>query len=118
MRPDYRGSPLPGSLSGMDGVEHIGSTAVPGLDAKPIIDIVVCVPDVEYWQRRHVVFRDWLRISDEDRELYRDAKRELAAREWPTMNDYAAAKSAVIHQIMGRAEAWADARADPDTLRE
>ena len=27
-------------------VEHIGSTAVPGLAAKPIVDIVVAVPDV------------------------------------------------------------------------
>ena len=27
------------------GVEHVGSTAVPGLAAKPIIDIVVTVPD-------------------------------------------------------------------------
>ncbi|MGU3408796.1 GrpB family protein [Microbacterium sp. M1A1_1b] len=27
-------------------VEHIGSTAVPGLAAKPIIDVVVAVPDV------------------------------------------------------------------------
>ncbi len=28
------------------GVEHIGSTAVPGLAAKPIIDILVTVPDI------------------------------------------------------------------------
>jgi GrpB-like predicted nucleotidyltransferase (UPF0157 family)/GNAT superfamily N-acetyltransferase len=28
-------------------IEHIGSTAVPGLAAKPIIDILVCVDDVE-----------------------------------------------------------------------
>jgi GrpB-like predicted nucleotidyltransferase (UPF0157 family) len=28
-------------------IEHIGSTAVPGLAAKPIIDILVVVPDVE-----------------------------------------------------------------------
>ncbi len=27
-------------------VEHIGSTAVPGLSAKPIIDILVTVPDI------------------------------------------------------------------------
>jgi len=27
-------------------VEHIGSTAVPGLAAKPIVDIVVIVPDI------------------------------------------------------------------------
>lgn len=28
-------------------VEHIGSTAVEGLAAKPVVDIMVCVPDVE-----------------------------------------------------------------------
>lgn len=29
------------------GIHHVGSTAVPGLDAKPIIDILVGVPDLE-----------------------------------------------------------------------
>jgi GrpB-like predicted nucleotidyltransferase (UPF0157 family) len=28
-------------------IEHIGSTAVPGLPAKPVIDIMVGVPDIE-----------------------------------------------------------------------
>lgn len=28
-------------------VEHIGSTAVPGLVAKPVVDVLVAVPDVE-----------------------------------------------------------------------
>ncbi|HVE91445.1 MAG TPA: GrpB family protein [Actinomycetota bacterium] len=28
------------------GIEHVGSTSVPGLDAKPIIDILVGVPDL------------------------------------------------------------------------
>ncbi len=28
-------------------VEHVGSTAVPGLQAKPIIDIMAAVPDIE-----------------------------------------------------------------------
>lgn len=28
------------------GIEHIGSTAVPGLAAKPIVDVLVTVPDV------------------------------------------------------------------------
>lgn len=28
-------------------IEHIGSTAVPGLAAKPVVDILVAVPDVE-----------------------------------------------------------------------
>ena len=30
-------------------LEHIGSTAVPGLVAKPIIDIVLIIPDRERW---------------------------------------------------------------------
>jgi len=30
-------------------LEHVGSTAVPGLVAKPIIDIVIIVPDRERW---------------------------------------------------------------------
>ncbi|HWW67211.1 MAG TPA: GrpB family protein, partial [Solirubrobacterales bacterium] len=29
------------------GIHHVGSTAVPGLDAKPIIDILVGVEDLE-----------------------------------------------------------------------
>ena len=31
----------------MDGIHHVGSTAVPGLAAKPIIDILVGVEDLE-----------------------------------------------------------------------
>jgi GrpB-like predicted nucleotidyltransferase (UPF0157 family) len=30
------------------GIEHFGSTAVPGLGAKPIIDILIAVPDLTY----------------------------------------------------------------------
>lgn len=31
----------------VDGIHHVGSTAVPGLDAKPIIDILVGVRDLD-----------------------------------------------------------------------
>jgi GrpB-like predicted nucleotidyltransferase (UPF0157 family) len=130
-------------------VDHVGSTAVPGLPAKPIIDIQVSVADVEdedsylpalehvgyelrvrepahrmmrtpgrdvhvhicahggQWERRHLLFRDWLRTSTADRQLYAQRKRELAQRDWPTMDHYADAKTAVIADIMDRAEAWA-----------
>jgi GrpB-like predicted nucleotidyltransferase (UPF0157 family) len=142
--------PLVAALAGVAvRVEHVGSTAVPGLAAKPIIDVQVAVADpnreelfgpalerfgyrirvreprhrmfrkpaldvhVHVWQadgpdeRRHLLFRDWLRRSAEDRACYEGAKRELAAREWEDMNAYADAKSPVIAAIAVRAECWA-----------
>jgi len=130
-------------------IEHVGSTAVPDLAAKPIIDILVAVADpedeqvfepslteagylirvrepghrmfrtprrdvhVHIWahgsedERRHLLFRDFLRRSVADRQLYESTKRRLARRDWPDMNFYADAKSGVIAEIMARAEAWA-----------
>jgi GrpB-like predicted nucleotidyltransferase (UPF0157 family) len=123
-------------------VEHVGSTAVPGLIAKPIVDIQVSVADVEDeaayvgaleaagyvlrvrepghrmlrtpaldvhvhvcavgsdWEARHLAFRDRLRADEVARDRYAAVKRELAQRDWPTMNDYAEAKSGVISAIM------------------
>jgi GrpB-like predicted nucleotidyltransferase (UPF0157 family) len=127
------------------GVEHVGSTSVEGLPAKPIIDILVAVADVEVESdyvpplesagyvvrvrqpgRRmlrtpaldvhvHVcsggspqeldllAFRDRLRASPHDRALYASVKQDLARRDWPTMNHYAAAKTDVIRRILRRA---------------
>jgi GrpB-like predicted nucleotidyltransferase (UPF0157 family) len=132
-------------------VDHIGSTAVPGLAAKPIVDIQVSVADVEHedgytlaladagyelrvrepghrmlrtperdvhvhvgdrgggWERRHLLFRDWLRRSPADRRLYAVVKGVLAQRDWATVDDYADAKTEVVADIMERAEAWAQA---------
>jgi GrpB-like predicted nucleotidyltransferase (UPF0157 family) len=130
-------------------IDHIGSTAVAGLPAKPIIDIDVSVaePDVEDtylprliaagyhlrvrepghrmlrttdlsvhvhicqagsdWERRHLLFRDWLRRDARDRAAYAKMKVSLAAQEWTDMNVYAAAKGPIIAEITGRAERWA-----------
>jgi GrpB-like predicted nucleotidyltransferase (UPF0157 family) len=130
-------------------IGHVGSTAVPDLPAKPVIDIVLEVRDSaaesayvpeleaagyvlrirepEWFEHRlfkgpdrdvnlHVFpagcaevermlrFRDWLRVNAADRELYAGAKRELAARDWKYMQQYADAKTAVVHEIMARAE--------------
>jgi GrpB-like predicted nucleotidyltransferase (UPF0157 family) len=129
-------------------VEHAGSTSVPGLAAKPIIDVVLLVPDpgdeAAYvpaleeagfllhlrepgWfehrllrgtdpavnlhvfrvgsveAERMLLFRDRLRRHPQERERYERVKRELAAREWSSVQDYADAKSAVVEEIIARA---------------
>ena len=129
-------------------IEHVGSTSVPGLAAKPLIDIVLVVADTrdeddyvppleaagyvlrirepDWFEHRlfkgpdtnvnvhtfsdgceeiarMVAFRDWLRTHDDDRDLYLAAKRELAAREWKHVQNYADAKSAVVREIVARA---------------
>ena len=133
-------------------LEHTGSTSVPGLAAKPIIDITLVVPDsadedayvpslgAAGYQlairepgwfehrllrgskpsvnlhtfsagcpevERMVGFRDWLRTHETDRELYERTKRELAAKEWDYVQDYADAKGAVVEAILARAAAAA-----------
>lgn len=130
-------------------LEHVGSTSVPGLSAKPIIDLVLAVsnsadessyvPPLEargfvlrirepdWFQHRllkapgpegnlHVfsvgceeitrmlAFRDWLRTHDDDRRLYEQTKRRLAARTWKETQNYADAKSDVVQEILRRAE--------------
>ncbi len=129
-------------------VEHIGSTAVPGLAAKPIIDILLVVddpadeasylpsleaagyelrvrePDFDEhrmlrtptrdvhihvfpsWSPeidRYLALREHLRASPPARVLYEARKRELANREWPTMDHYAHAKGAVIEALIAEA---------------
>ena len=49
---DHLRSCLPDGLVGR--IEHFGSTAVPGLCAKPIVDVLVEVPDLEETKRRVV----------------------------------------------------------------
>jgi GrpB-like predicted nucleotidyltransferase (UPF0157 family) len=50
-----------------------------------------------------LALRDWLRTHDDDRVLYENAKRDLAARTWRHVQNYADAKSTVVAEIMERA---------------
>jgi GrpB-like predicted nucleotidyltransferase (UPF0157 family) len=59
------------------------------------------------WERRHLLLRDWLRESAEDRDAYAALKIELQGRGWETMNHYADAKTALISVMTSRAETWA-----------
>jgi len=133
-------------------IEHVGSTAVPGLPAKPVIDIQVSVlnPDLEStyvspieslgvqlrsrdrehrffrpfsglprgiqvhvcatgsrWERKHLLFRDYLRSSDVARDAYLAAKLEAAERWRDDRVAYADAKTEVIQRLMTNAESWA-----------
>lgn len=52
---------------------------------------------------RMLRFRDRLRNSDDDRQLYERTKRSLAHSRWPSTQAYADAKSEIIGQILARA---------------
>ena len=57
-------------------------------------------PEIE----RMLAFRDWLRANEVDRLLYERTKRNLAAKTWKYVQDYADAKTAVVCEILARAE--------------
>ncbi|MEV6626432.1 GrpB family protein [Amycolatopsis sp. NPDC051106] len=131
-------------------LEHVGSTSVPGLCAKPCVDILLEVPDSDDedaylpaleaagyrlvirepdWEKhrcfkgpdtninlhvyspgngqtpRYRLFRDRLRSHPEELALYAAKKRELGAREWKYIQQYADAKTEVVEEILARARA-------------
>ena len=130
-------------------LEHVGSTSVPGLAAKPKIDMLLVVAnsadepayvpametagyiltirEPDWYEHRmfkgpdtdinlHVfssgcteinrmlLFRDRLRSNETDRLLYERTKRQLARNNWKYMQNYADAKTAVVQEILTRAQ--------------
>jgi GrpB-like predicted nucleotidyltransferase (UPF0157 family) len=88
-------------------LQHVGSTSVAGLDAKPVIDLDLTVadsadeasylPDLET-----AAFRDGLREHDDDRDAYAALKRDLATRPFDSVMDYNAEKGALVYEIYER----------------
>jgi GrpB-like predicted nucleotidyltransferase (UPF0157 family) len=54
---------------------------------------------------RMLLFRDWLRANDADRDAYLRVKRGLARRTWRHVQHYADAKTAIVTEIIERAAA-------------
>jgi len=50
-----------------------------------------------------ILFRDWLRTHDDDRELYARVKRDLSSRVWQHIQHYADEKTTIIEEILTRA---------------
>lgn len=131
-------------------LEHVGSTSVVGLAAKPIIDMQLTVADSTdeaayvddleaagyrlvvrepFWHEhrllkgpgadinlhvytagnseaeRVLLFRDWMRAHDADRDLYAQTKLGLAPQQWAHLQDYTVSKDGVIDDIINRAVA-------------
>ena len=132
-------------------LDHVGSTSVPGLRAKPVIDIDLTVADgadeaayvpqlkhhgfelvirepwwyghrllrhtdprcnLHVWSpdcpepARHLIFRDWLRANEEERDLYARTKHAAAHRTRISRGDvidYNERKRDVIREIYARA---------------
>ncbi len=53
---------------------------------------------------RTLRFRDHLRASEADPELYERTKRQLAARHWTYLQQYSDAKTEVIETILARGQ--------------
>ncbi len=135
-------------------IDHIGSTAVPHLAAKPTIDVQVSVADLDdegryrsplhaaglqlrsrdaehryfppppersrevhvhvceagsVWERRHLLFRDFLRTHPGARDAYAAVKRHAAEVWRDDRIGYTEAKSHLILDVLDRAEGWATA---------
>jgi GrpB-like predicted nucleotidyltransferase (UPF0157 family) len=126
-------------------IEHVGSTAVPGLAAKPIIDVLLTVADVEDEGAYAPALESAglvLRVREPGHRMFRFPEKDVhvhvhrpddpavtdlldlrtdsggrartepctprrsgrwPGREWPDMDHYADAKSAVIAEILSRA---------------
>jgi GrpB-like predicted nucleotidyltransferase (UPF0157 family) len=133
-------------------IDHIGSTAIHGIAAKPVIDILISVASLEpfdtiqkplaslgyVWQadnpdmtkrffreppgtrRTHIhvqkhgswgqqfvlLFRDYLRSNEDERNRYEAVKQELADKFRDDRPKYIEGKSPIIWEIMVRASQW------------
>ncbi|MBY0121637.1 GrpB family protein [Bacillus sp. S/N-304-OC-R1] len=131
--------------------EHFGSTSIPGMKAKPVIDMMCIVNDIEqidtyneqmksfeydvagewgikgrrlfrkggehrthhihFYQFdnpqiiRHLVFRDYLLVHQDEARRYSEFKQVLANK-YPSTRDYSPAKKSFVSEMENKALAW------------
>lgn len=99
-------------------IHHIGSTAVPGLKAKPILDIMPVVRDLRAVDRaaedfRQLAVRDYLRTHDAAVRQYGALKARLAQAFPYDIEGYCDGKDAFVQALEKEALAWRKAHAAP-----
>jgi GrpB-like predicted nucleotidyltransferase (UPF0157 family) len=105
-------------LAGLDlgpfRLEHFGSTAIPGVTAKPIIDIMLVSAEPARWPglivrtpddaRPALVFCEYLRRHPDAVARYARLKRELEARHPTDREAYTAGKAEFVAEIVRQAD--------------
>jgi len=91
-------------------IEHIGSTAVPGLPAKPIIDMVAPIAD-------HAAFHSALPPLNELSWVHVPEPGDEAARKWSICFPDVAWRTHHLHVVEQRSPCWRDWLAFRDHLR-
>jgi dephospho-CoA kinase len=100
---------VPGQWTGTDryGTEHPEEVVVDADPGRPV-NINIRPVGEPIW-RETLLFRDWLRAHDEERDGYAAMKGELASRAGRDVNEYSIDKMPWISAALGRAEHWAAA---------
>ena len=84
-------------------IEHIGSTSVPGLGAKPIVDVLVEVPSLDdagaLEQAGYV-----LRVREDGHRMFRTPERDVNVHVWPSGSPSIAADLAFRDRLRESAE--------------
>jgi dephospho-CoA kinase len=100
---------VPGQWFGTDrhGVDHPEQVVVDADPGRPV-NINIRPAGAPIW-RETLLFRDWLRSHDQERDAYAAMKRELAQRPDHGVDDYSKDKMPWISAALARAEDWAAA---------
>ncbi|MCZ8538646.1 GrpB family protein [Paenisporosarcina quisquiliarum] len=108
---------------GVKQIEHIGSTAIPNLSAKPIIDLMASIPSLEQINKiaEHLLLNDWHYVPPElDKQHWRrffvkvknDKFRNKLRTNPHLVEEYANLKSQLAQEFNKNREGYTEAKTD------